>query len=229
LAIFAGDGHKMQIVVKKKYIKYFLIPCIVAIAVFNFLTFYEYQSLFRVNNDIIESYQTIRAANQVIISINEAGLKVGGLLLGNDETGVKNLPEIIISAQLNMTTLNQLIQDNQMEIDFYKQLKPLFDQKVQFLQNVLAKYSAGDKAGAIQIGSDPNRLLLTEKIAQFIIEIKKIETNQLEDNRTKLDTDMMVANALFILVSLITLGLLMFCYYILNREDSIPNQSSKNI
>ncbi len=219
----------MQIVVKRKYVKYFLIPCIVAIAIFNFLTFYEYQSLFRVNNDIIESYQTIRAANQVIISINEAEIKVGGLLLGNDENGVKNLPEIIISAQVNMTTLNQLIQDNQMEIDFYKQLKPLFDEKVHFLQNILIKYSAGDQAGAIQAGSDKNRLQLTEKISQLIIEIKKIEVSQLENNRAKLDNDMMLANALFILVSLITLGLLMFCYYILNREDPNLNQLSKNI
>jgi CHASE3 domain sensor protein len=201
----------------------------VAIAIFNFLTFYEYQSLFRVNNDIIESYQTIRAANQVIISINEAEIKVGGLLLGNDENGVKNLPEIIISAQVNMTTLNQLIQDNQMEIDFYKQLKPLFDEKVHFLQNILIKYSAGDQAGAIQAGSDKNRLQLTEKISQLIIEIKKIEVSQLENNRAKLDNDMMLANALFILVSLITLGLLMFCYYILNREDPNLNQLSKNI
>jgi CHASE3 domain sensor protein len=229
LPTLAGDGRKMQIAVKKKHIKFILIPCIVAIAIFNFLTFYEYQSLFRVNHDIIESYQTIRAANQVMLSINEAGLKLGGMLYANNETGVKNLPEIIISAQLNLKTMDQLIQDNQIEKDFYSQLKPLFDEKIQFLQNVISKYSAGDKAGAIQIASDPNRIALSEKIGQLIIEIKKIETSQLEDNHMKLTCDMTLANALFILVSLITLGLLMFCYYILNREDPTLNQSSKNI
>jgi CHASE3 domain sensor protein len=92
----------MITLVSKRAINIFLVIAIVILAIGSVVTFTQYQNLFRVNADVDESYRTIRAADQALISITEAALKVSSFVLGNDTDTISNLPETIIAAQVNL-------------------------------------------------------------------------------------------------------------------------------
>jgi CHASE3 domain sensor protein len=100
--------------------------------------FMQMQHALLTNNDIHESYQTIRVADQAQIAIDEAAMDVGRFL-HTDAVDLNNLPELIISAQINFNALAQLIDDDATEKNVMKELKPLFDKKIEFLNKVVAQ------------------------------------------------------------------------------------------
>jgi CHASE3 domain sensor protein len=175
----------------------------------------EYQRSFQMSHHIIESYQTIRAANQTILSVNEASAEVSALLLTSNLDTIQNLPELIVSAQINLAALNQLIQDEPSQLKFYAALKPLFENKIAFLQSVVTEYSKGNQAGAIAIASDKNRLALTHQINQLIIDIKHIEIGQLETTTMKSQVKKIRADRDLILAYTVSLLLLLITYAII--------------
>jgi CHASE3 domain sensor protein len=158
----------------------------------------EYQRSFQMSHHIIESYQTIRAANQTILSVNEASAEVSALLLTSNLDTIQNLPELIVSAQINLAAL-----------------KPLFENKIAFLQSVVTEYSKGNQAGAIAIASDKNRLALTHQINQLIIDIKHIEIGQLETTTMKSQVKKIRADRDLILAYTVSLLLLLITYAII--------------
>jgi CHASE3 domain sensor protein len=203
----------------KKFLSNFIILFIIVITVGNLITYSEYQNLFRINGNILESEQTLRAANQAIISIHEAGLKVSAFLLADDGEGMKNLPETITSAQLNLDALKPLIQDTKGQRDAFDELTPLVDEKVTNLNKIFAAYRAGDKAQARRLANDKGRFDLIGKITQKLFIIKKIEVQQLDDSRSKLHDEIIIANSLFMLVNIIIIILLIFCLFRITHDD----------
>jgi CHASE3 domain sensor protein len=205
--------------IHKKFVSNFLIFLIIVITVGNLITYSEYQNLFRVNNDILESGQTMRAANQAIISLHEAGMKVSAFIIADDLEGMKNLPETITSAQLNLDALKPLIQDTKGQIDAFDEAMPLVKEKLDYLGKIYLAYQANNKAEARRLASDKTRFDLTNKINQKILIIKKIEMSQLEDSRSKLHDNIIIANSLFMLMNIISIGLLIFCFYRITHDD----------
>jgi CHASE3 domain sensor protein len=209
----------MQTSFNKKMLNNFLIFAIAFVTICNLIAFGEYQNLFKINGDVIESYLTIRAANQTLISVNEASQKVSSFLFAGDNEGINNLPQIIISAQVNLATLKQLTADNAEQTAIYNNLKSIIDQKISYLNNVYGTLSSGNRDAALQLASDKKRFQLTTQIGQSIIDIKKIEANQLEDNHNKFISNLKIANALFLIIGTFSIALLIFCFYLLNNPN----------
>ena len=211
----------MLTIVSKRTINIFLVIAIVILAIGSVVTFTQYQNLFKVNADVDQSYRTIRAANQALISITESSLKVSNFLLGNDEDTITNLPETIIAAQLNLSVLEQLIQDNDDQKKAFANLLPIFNEKVAFLKEIISKYQAGDRPGALQVASDKNRLLQTSQLMQLLIVIKTIEQQQLQVSNVKFNQEVVSANGLYAIFSMLSSILPVLCLFRLNgRYDT---------
>jgi CHASE3 domain sensor protein len=208
--------------VSKRTINIFLVIAIIILAIGSVVTFTQYQNLFRVNAAVDQSYRTIRAANQALISITESSLKVSNFLLGNDEGTISNLPETIIAAQLNLSVLGQLIQDDDNQKKAFATLLSIFNNKVSFLKEIISKYQAGDRPGALQVASDKNRLLQTSQLTQLIIVIKTIEQQQLQINNVRFNQEVVNANGLYAIFSMLSSILLVLCLFRLNgRNDTL--------
>jgi CHASE3 domain sensor protein len=182
-----------------------------------FWAYHKYQSALQVNADIIESYQTLRAANQSLLSINEASMNVSTYIITNDTNTIAKIPELILSAQINLAALNQLIQDTPEQLKISKELTPLFDEKITFLKKITAESAAGNKEMLVKTAEDPNRLVLTNHIIQLIIDIKKIEAAQLENSIRTLQLNKVNANNFYILSGSLDILLLLLSYFCMRR------------
>jgi CHASE3 domain sensor protein len=178
--------------------------------------FMQMQHALLTNNDIHESYQTIRVADQAQIAIDEAAMDVGRFL-HTDAVDLNNLPELIISAQINFNALAQLIDDDATEKNVMKELKPLFDKKIEFLNKVVAQFSSGDKAGAIETAGDKSRTALTLSIRQKIIDIKHIEALQLQAAKFAFQNKLQTSNLVYISTGLICEFMFLVSYIVLRR------------
>jgi len=197
-----------------------IILCLAAVClltVSGILGYLRYAQAFESNAEVIKSYQTIRAANQALISLDEASLEVSTFLFSKNTTGIKNLPELIISAQLNMTTLHALIQDNPIEIKLYNEMRPLFNKKIAILNQTIAIYAAGNNDSALQFASDADRLQLTVSISQLLFEIKKIEIGQLDHSMALYKLKKIDADKFFIFLGSLNVLFLIFNFMFMRR------------
>ena len=136
----------------KSFISYFLLFSMIALIVCGVMSYVQYNRLSNTYINLIESYQTIRAANQTIISLDEAALSVGSFIYKNDATSLVKLPELIISAEVNFSALKQLVFDNKTQTDFANEATPLFYSKMIILTKITKEYKSGQTNQAMLIG-----------------------------------------------------------------------------
>jgi len=217
----------MITLVSKRVINICLIIAILILSLGSLMTFIQYQNLFRVNAGIETSYRTIRAANQAIISLNESSLKVSNYLLGADTESINNLDETLIAAQVNFNVVGQLIQDNDLQKNAFRQVTPLFMDKINFLNEIIKKYKAGDRLAALQLESNKKRITENNQITPLIMEIKKEELRQLDANHAIFYKDVVDANGLFATFSMLSSILLILCLFRLNRKEFSDKRKTK--
>ena len=168
-----------------------------------------YQKAFKHNNDVIETYQTIRAINRMLLSFDEAALDVGSLIITGDTKYTKKLPELIISIQVNLKTLTQLIQDDATETEIAKKLNSLINKKIEFLQETM-KLHLVDKSKSSSLIK--NRLEFADTISELLIEIRNIEIGQLEQAIPEYQLSLIKANQSFILLIIFNVVLILLAY-----------------
>lgn len=171
-----------------------------------------YDKVFVASEDMVTSYQTIKAANQAVLSINEAGLDVNAFLVAHDPSELQNLTNAIVSARLNVVTLQQFISDNQTEMQLFAKLQPLLERKIAFLNKVVELSKSGDEAGAVKLAADKERVIVSKAINQVLIDIKKIESGQLDQATPVYKLDEFDANRYFILAGLINVVVMLLIY-----------------
>jgi CHASE3 domain sensor protein len=198
----------------KRLISTFLLLGLITLIILGTVAYLQYDRLSNGRDSLIESYQTIRAANQSLISINEAAIDIGVFLQTKDASILKKIPEIITAAQVNFETLEQLIHDNANQLDLFTKLKPLFQSKLLFLTTIINKYDMGKMDESLQIAADKDRLKLTDAITQYIIAIKQLEIGQLDLNNEKLLNFKKDAQRLLIGVGLIS-AFFFICFCVL--------------
>lgn len=177
-----------------------------------------YQSAYEKNAEIIATYQTIRAANRVLLSIDQGTMDVSAFLISKNEDYIKKIPEIIISAKLNIETLQQLIQDNPAEVDIFNKLKPMFDSKVEFLQKIVAAYSSGNQSTIFQLANTKERFELVNDIHQILIFIKQYENGQLEQGTPIYLQEKYQADKFFIILGVLNILLFLIIFYFFQKE-----------
>jgi CHASE3 domain sensor protein len=202
----------------KKFLGNFIIFLIIIITIGNLITYSEYQNLFLVTRDIQDSGQTLRAANQAIISLHEAGMEISAYLLAGDADGMKKFSETITSVQLNLDALKPLVQDTKEQAEAFNEITPLMQEKNTFFREINSAYEAGNKELLLKIANSKARFELTNSINQKLFIIKKIEMDQLIDSRTKLHTDIIIANILFMLTNIISIALLIFYFFKITHD-----------
>jgi CHASE3 domain sensor protein len=195
-----------------------IIILVLIITIGNLIIFNEQENVTRINSNIIQSYRTIRAINEAIISIGEANVKISDFLLNNNEEALNNLQQDIISAQVNLSTLDQLIQDDKGQVEYYNELIPLVTQKITTLQKIISAFNQGDKAAALAEANDKNRFELTRKINSIIIHIKIIEMNQLSDSQNDFEKQRLNFTYLTIAENLLCICLLILCFFTFKRN-----------
>jgi CHASE3 domain sensor protein len=179
--------------------------------------YFQLQCSLKFEGDVQQSYQTIRAADQAQIAIDEASMDVGRFLNTTDATNIGNLPELIISAKINIEALTQLTDDNADQQNSLKEMQPLFEKKLTFLNKIVSQYAAGDQAGAIATASDKDRTILTKQIVQKIIDVKHNEVQQLQDFTFKFHNELEKAKLIFLSVGIICVFLFLVSYIVLRR------------
>lgn len=152
---------------------------IILLLISGILFYQQFQRMLTANENSAISYETLRAANSALNAIHEASLEAGSFLQNDDDEALKNLPEIIIVAQINLSTLGQITQDDKYQQLLFKELTPYVTQKFAFYNKIITQFQAGDKAGALATAGDKGRIPLTKQINQLIGLIKQIEVNQL--------------------------------------------------
>jgi len=168
-----------------------------------------YQKAFEDNSDVVESYQTIRAINRTMLSVNDASLNVSSFIITSDRKFINKLPNLIISIRVNLATLAQLIQDDSTEVEMTRKLNVMIDKKIEFLQSVIKLNNGYNKNKLI---SNPNRLELTYSINQLMVEIKKIEIGQLERAMPVYQLSINKANRAFILLGSLNVLLILISF-----------------
>jgi CHASE3 domain sensor protein len=194
-----------------------IIILVLIITLGNIAIFNAQNQLYYTNNNIIQSFQTIRATNQVIISINDASEKISDFLLDNNEESLKNLNENIISAQINLSTLDQLIQDDKNQLYYFKQLQPLILKKLDLLTRIMSEFSNSNRTDAIRLAKGEERFKQTRDIDMLIIQIRKIETAQLNNYQERFKFYNLINTFIFILENLLCIVLLVYCFVALKK------------
>jgi CHASE3 domain sensor protein len=190
---------------------------IVLLAVGGVYYYFQLQWALKYESEVQQSYQTIRAANQAQISIDEAAMDVGRLITTTDATSIGNLPELIISAKINLEALTQLTDDNADQQNSLKELQPLLDKKMEFFNKIVAQASAGDHSSAITIANDPERITLTKSIVQKILDVKHIEVLQLTKFTDLFHSELRKAKLVFLTVGILCEFLFLISYIVLRR------------
>src|SRR5690348_4928928 len=95
----------MNKVLHRNLISYFFLSGIILLSVFGIILYMQYSQLSNTYNYTIDSYQTIRAANQSLISIDQAALGVSSFLLTKDTESLSQIPNFITAAEANFVTL----------------------------------------------------------------------------------------------------------------------------
>jgi CHASE3 domain sensor protein len=152
---------------------------IVLLMIGGILFFQQYQSLISDDDNRNTSYLTLRAANGAIGAITEATLDIDAFIESNDPTAIKNLQQIVIIAQVNLDTLNQLTDDDKYQQILIKDVTPLFNRKIAFLKKIAAQLQADDMPGLRATVAETGSVQLTQQIVKLITLIKHIEINQL--------------------------------------------------
>lgn len=171
-----------------------------------------YQNAFRDTNDVIETYQTIRAINRTLLSVNEAALDMSSFIITGDEKFRKKFPEVIISIQVNLATLSQLVQDDPIEVEMNKKLSVMVNKKIEFIQSAIKLPSFTDKKALSSLISNPNRLELTYSINELINKIRHIEIDKLEKAKPNSQFSITKANRMFILLGSLNVLLILIVY-----------------
>jgi hypothetical protein len=117
-----------------------------------------------------------------------------------------------------------LIQDNDDQKRYFNKLLPIFNDKVIFLKEIISKYQAGNRLSALQVASDKNRLNQTSELVQLIIEIKAIEQQQLQVNNLRFNQEVVSANGLYAIFSMLSSILLVLCLFRLNGRNETPTR-----
>ena len=201
----------------KNLISIFLLMGVVTLAFCGIVSYLQYFRLSQSNNELIQSYQTIRAANQSLISIDEAALRVSSFLQTRDASALTQVPQLITTASVNFETLKQLVNDNVQQTELANELSPLFSKKIMFLAKISSEYSSGNIEQALQTASDENRLKQTNEIIQLVVEIKQIEIKQLDGTNANLKIYKMKAWQMIKFLGILSGFLFLCCFYLLNR------------
>jgi CHASE3 domain sensor protein len=180
--------------------------------------YHLYQVALNSNANMIESYQTIRAANQSILSLQEAELGVNYFVLTGDKEAIKKLSENIISTELNIETLHKLTTDDATEIRLFNILKPLIDEQIQLLQKIVSVYQTRNQQAAIQLVRNKDSLLKNKKIYQLIIDFKQIEQGQLEQATPIYALNKYNADRVYILSGIFNVTMLLLIYLYMRRS-----------
>jgi CHASE3 domain sensor protein len=185
---------------------------IISLTIAGFWVYNLYQHTFDMNFQVTRDYQTIQAANQSLLAINNVALEVSIFLISKDVNAISKISPLIISANANIAALQQLIQDNPVEIQIFNHLQPLVEKKISFLQRIMTEYTSGNQAAALQLAASKDRIQLTERINQLILDIKKIEMEQMNQSSAAYDQYKIDANKFFILFRTINILLFIFLY-----------------
>jgi CHASE3 domain sensor protein len=200
--------------------KIWFVSLVLIITIVNLIIFSEQENVYRIHKDIIQSYQTIRATNQAMISIGDASAKISDFFLNNNENGLKNLQETIIAARVNLSTLDQLIQDDKAQVTYFNELMGLFTQKITLLEKIIFDFSHGNKRNALLEANDKSRFELTNKINSFLIHIKSIEINELNGSQQAFEKLRLRYTYLTLVENILCICLLILCFSTIKRNKT---------
>ena len=195
----------------------FLLTAILSLTLSGIWVYNLYQQVYDVNMDVVTTYQTIRAANQSLVSLDEAAIDVRAFLISDDSNIIKKFPETIITAQLNIETLHQLISDNATELQVFNKLQPLVDAKIAYLEKIIFLYRSGNKTAATTLSADRNRVASSRDIYNLITEIKKLEVGQLDEAAPTYLLMKNEADRFFILFGIVNILWLLLAYICMKR------------
>lgn len=201
----------------KNLISFFLIFSLITFAICGSVSYLQYQRLSNTYYHLIESYQTIRAANQTIISFDEASMAVSRFLITKESGSLSKIPEYAIAAQINFDALKQLVSDNKTQSDIINTLEPLIKLKLAFLNNVANLYAGGQIDQIMTIIMDKKRLHVTFEITALVAAIKQEETNQLNQHNENLVSHKSGMGILIPILGIISAFLFVCFLVLLNR------------
>ncbi|MES2218012.1 MAG: CHASE3 domain-containing protein [Pseudomonadota bacterium] len=190
---------------------------IVVLTIGGMFFYWQLQHALRFEKDIQTSYETINAANQAALSIDEAATDLTRFLNTTDADNIGNLPKLVISVKINFAALDQLTRDNTDELNIIKDIKPLVDKKIVFYNTIIAQYATGDKASAMQTSADKERLNINKQIIQKIIEVKHIEVLQLQEAKFNFQNGLQKAEFIFLSTGILCEFLFLISYIVLRR------------
>lgn len=135
------------------------------------------------NENIMLSYQTMRAANQTLLSLGQALLRLNTYTHTHDPAIIKKIPEYLEAAKVNFQTLSSLIADNSYETSLYHKTQPLFDEKIKLLSQVYQEDVRGNLQSPILLDS------ALDNINENLHLIKSEELKQLTNSSIKIYTN----------------------------------------
>lgn len=201
----------------RRLVSLFFLMSIITLIAFFFSSYLQYYRLYHTHRALIESYQTIRAVNQTLISLDEAALNTSIFLQTKESDILSIIPESITTAQLNFETLQQLVKDDPAQHDTLEKLTPLLQTKIAFWKKLVTAYSLGNTTGALELASDKNRLRLTSEIKQYLVAIKQVEIQQLDHNEQLLIADKIGVKKILIFMGLLCAFFFICSFTLLNK------------
>jgi CHASE3 domain sensor protein len=207
----------MHKVTHKNMIGFFFLAAMAGLSAGIVLFYAQMQSLLQINAQVIQSYQTIRAANRTTLAITDAALRLSIFLNTHEQAIIQKIPEIIISAKVNLSTLGQLIQDDQIQRKMFLELLPLFNKKINFLDNYVTQAMLKNKKTSLEPFSDKSRIVLTYRINELLEGIREQEINQLNSNNKAFLIGEKKLYKIFIFGSILLFCLFLFGFMALNN------------
>lgn len=201
----------------KNLMSFFLLFSILAFIISGAIGYIQYYCLSNTYSNLIASYQTVRAANQSIISIDEAALNISAFLDTKDPQTLAKIAGFIIAAKVGFENLKQLVINNEKQRQLIKEVTPLFEEKIAFLSKITEAYSTGNMNQLMLTASDKNRLHLTNSIDALIIAIKQEEIQQLAASNMSI-MKYKAKMGYFIVIFGLLGGIFFVCYLLLMNQ-----------
>lgn len=164
---------------QKNVFTIFFLIIILIMSISGAFTYFYVEKLLDTNQVVVNIEEVTRAANQSLLTLTEAEAEVSNFVLSRNPQMIENLPYYLISSEINVKALSQLVEQNPTQTKLVQQLQPLLATKINMMQTIVTKVKNNDIAGATQIAASIDRYKLNKGIKILINLINQNESQHL--------------------------------------------------
>jgi PAS domain S-box-containing protein len=207
----------MKIFSQRSYINILLLAALFILTGSNLLSYFQMQQLLVTNAWVIHTHEVIETATNLKFSVSDAGSEINQSIYTKNILHLPHFLNMFATVNNTMAALKKLTADNSVQQYNIDKLKPLVQQRVTILQEILTTDSDKSKQLDLILSSYSKRLELRKEINFYANKIIQQEQDLLQHRTSAFQHDVAKNNLIFMIIALLSEGLLVLSLILLNH------------